>query len=120
MALTALFVATSAIAGFQGNNTTQQQGGFNSNQSVVVNTVAQALSANDDAPAQLTGSIVRQLKDNDEFIFRDATGEIKIDVDDDAWQGQNVSVNDKITIYGKVDKEHIGNNTLDVYRVQKH
>lgn len=112
-----LALSSAAVAGFQGNNT-QQGGGFTS-QGTMVSTVAQALEANDHAPAKLTGSITRQI-DDDEFMFRDSTGEIKIDVDDNAWQGQNVGVNDKITLYGQVDKETIGANSVDVYRIQKH
>lgn len=119
--LTALLALSSvAVAGFQSNNNNHQGGGFNS-QSVTpqVTSVAQALKANDHDSAQLTGAIVRQL-DDDEFIFRDATGEIKIDVEDKAWQGQNVGVNDKITVYGQVDRETIGSNSVDVYRIEKH
>lgn len=116
-----LAVSSVAVAGFTGNNAPAQGGGFSGQgqQVGVVNTVAKALKAYDDAPVQLTGSIVRQI-DSDEFIFRDSTGEIKIDVEDEAWQGQNVGFNDKITIYGKVDRETIGKNSVDVYRIQKH
>ncbi|MDO4698498.1 MAG: NirD/YgiW/YdeI family stress tolerance protein [Pasteurellaceae bacterium] len=114
-----LAVSSVAYAGFNGNN--QAKGGFvgHGQQVGVITTIAQALKARDDEPVQLTGSIIRQI-DNDEFIFRDSTGEIKIDVDDKAWQGQNVGFDDKITVYGKVDKETIGKNSVDVYRVQKH
>lgn len=114
-----LAVSSVAYAGFNGNH--QAKGGFvgNGQQVSVITTIAQALKARDDEPVQLTGTIISQI-DNDEFIFRDSTGEIKIDVDDKAWQGQNVGFNDKITVYGKVDKETIGKNSVDVYRVQKH
>lgn len=110
-----LAISSAAVAGFQGNN---QGGGFAA-QNASVTTVAQALAGQDHAAAQITGTIVRQL-DDDEFLFRDNTGEIKIDVEDNAWQGQTVGANEKITIYGQVDKENFGKNTLDVYRVQKH
>lgn len=105
-----LAISSTAFAGFQGNTQTSQ---------TAIKTVAQALAGQDHAEAALTGVIVRQL-DDDEFMFRDRTGEMKIEVDDKAWQGQSVGVNQTITIYGKVDKERFEKNTLDVYRVEKH
>lgn len=103
-----LTISSTAVAGFSGSNGDSPK-----------STVAQALKVKkDDTPIQLTGKIIRQI-DNDEFIFRDATGEIKIDVEDEAWQGLNVSPNETITIFGKVDHEAFEANTIDVYRVQK-
>lgn len=104
---TLLAISSSAVAGFNGGTDAPKS------------TVAQALkSKQDDAPIQLTGKIVRQI-DNDEFMFRDATGEIKIEVEDNAWQGANVTQNDTITIFGKIDYERVGTNSVDVFRVQK-
>ncbi|WP_025290031.1 NirD/YgiW/YdeI family stress tolerance protein [Bibersteinia trehalosi] len=113
---TLLTLSSVALAGF---DTGHQTGGFNAGTGNSA-TVAQALKANqDDMPIQLTGKIIRQV-DGDEFIFRDATGEIKIEVEDEAWQGQNITPNDTITIFGKIDKERFKSNTVDVYRIQKH
>ncbi|OOH88131.1 hypothetical protein BMT54_08975 [Pasteurellaceae bacterium 15-036681] len=119
LALTSLLTISSvASAGF--NDNTNQKGGFvGTNQTASITTIAQALKAADNAQVQITGKIQRQVKD-DEFIFRDETGEILIDVDDDAWQGQNITQNDTITIYGKVDEESFKANEIEVYRVQKH
>jgi len=101
-----------AIAGFQDNNS-------QSNQTAMVKTVAKAKTANEDTPVQLTGYITRQV-DNDEFYFKDSTGEIKIDVEDHAWNGQNVTPKNKITIEGKVDKNDAGIADIDVQRIKKH
>lgn len=117
--LVSLFALSSfANAGFNGNPAAA--GGFSHDGSALPNavkTVAQALKAYDDTPAQLTGYITRQI-DNDEFMFKDNSGEIKIDVEDEAWQGQNITPKTKITIYGKVDRDW--HNSVDVYRIQKH
>lgn len=115
----ALMVPALASAGFSSSNQAQG-GGFNgANGGSKVSTVAQALKAHDDAPIVLSGYIISQIK-HDEFMFRDSTGEIRIDVDDEAWQGQNVTEKDKITIYGKVDKSDWGKREVEVYRIQKH
>ena len=93
----------------------QQQGFFD--ESAAVKTVADALKANDDTPVILEGQIVKQL-DNDEFTFKDATGEIQIDVSKRAWNGQTITPQDTIQIRGKVDKEW-GNAEVDVKQVTK-
>lgn len=114
-----LAISSCAVAGFNGGN---QAGGFNGGSAGQSSTVAQALKAShDDMPIQLTGKIVSQLS-GDKFIFQDKTGQITIEIDDDhdVWQGQNISPNDTVTIYGKVDKETFKPNKVDVYRVQKH
>lgn len=106
--ITLLTVSSTAVAGFNGGNASAPK-----------STVAQALKVKqDNTPIQLTGKIVRQI-DNDEFIFKDATGEIKIDVEDHAWQGLNVTPNDTITIFGSVDHESFEANSIEVYRVEK-
>lgn len=104
-----LTVSTSAVAGFTASNNT----------AAPKSTVAQALKIKqDNAPIQLSGKIIRQV-DDDEFIFRDSTGEIKIDVEEGAWQGIDVTPNETITIFGQVDHERFEPNTIDVFRIQK-
>ncbi|QIW14913.1 TIGR00156 family protein [Pasteurellaceae bacterium RH1A] len=117
LALSTLFMATSALAagGFQGNNA--QAGGFNNTNVGQVMTIAQAKEAKDNSIVTLEGNIVKQI-DKDEFIFRDASGEIKIEVEDEAWNGQNITPSDKIRIEGKLDKEW-NHTDLDVFRIQK-
>lgn len=116
---TLLTISSTALAGFQSST---QQGGFSGGAAPQSATVAQALKASrDDMPVQLTGKIVSQVDDDDEeFIFQDATGQIKVEIDRKVWKGVNVTPNDIITIYGKVDKETFKPNEVEVYRLQKH
>ncbi|ACE61769.1 YgiW/YdeI family stress tolerance OB fold protein [Actinobacillus pleuropneumoniae] len=106
---TLLAISTSALAGFNGSNNEPAK---------AVNTIAQAKKAAENTPVTLTGNITRQI-DSDEFLFKDATSEIKIDVEDHAWQNQNITPKDKITIYGKVDQDSQGPASIDVDRIQK-
>lgn len=118
LVLTSLFaISTAAFAGFNDNN---QGGGFHSSSAGKINTVAQALKAADDTMVTLTGKITGRVgNDDDEFNFQDQTGSIRIDVDDSAWRGQDVSERDTITIQGKVDRD-LGRVNVDVYNIQKH
>ncbi|QBQ64381.1 NirD/YgiW/YdeI family stress tolerance protein [Actinobacillus indolicus] len=111
---TLLTLSTSAFAGYQGNNT---QSGYTGGNVATVTTVAKAKRAYDNTPASISGYIVKQI-DEDTFIFKDSTGQIQIDVDDDAWNGLNVSAKNKVRIYGEVDKDD-GRTQIDVHRISK-
>ncbi|AIZ78498.1 YgiW/YdeI family stress tolerance OB fold protein [Actinobacillus equuli] len=114
---TLLSLSAASMANFEGS--TAQQGGFSGEGAKTAPTsVAQALEAWDDAPVKLTGYITKQI-DHDEFYFKDASGEIKIEVEDHAWNGQNVTPKDKITIEGKVDKNDWDKSSIDVYSIKK-
>ena len=124
IALTTLFVLSStamAQGGFHDVNNPRsqkhsiQQGFFD--ESAAVKTVKDALNAQDDTFVLIEGNIVKQI-DKDEFIFKDASGEIEIDVSKKAWNGQTVSPQDKVQIRGKVDTEW-NRTEIDVKQVVK-
>lgn len=80
-----------------------REGGF-FDESKVVKTVAALKDAQDDSIVMLEGKIIKQVG-KDDFLFKDATGEIEIEVSKKAWKGQTITPNDTIEIRGKVDKE---------------
>ncbi|NRD75237.1 YgiW/YdeI family stress tolerance OB fold protein [Shewanella sp. VB17] len=82
----------------------QQQGGFVGPSAVTVNTVKVALEVKDDAPVILTGHIVAALGD-EEYTFKDDTGEIVIEIDSRDWNGVEATPDTKLTLQGEVDKE---------------
>ncbi|MBQ7739343.1 MAG: YgiW/YdeI family stress tolerance OB fold protein [Desulfovibrionaceae bacterium] len=82
-----------------------------------VTSVAKAKLAADDTPVILTGNIVsRTAEDHEHYIFKDQTGEITIDLDDDLFMGRTVTPQTKIRIYGEVDKEMFDIVKIDVKR----
>ncbi|QIM62159.1 hypothetical protein A1D29_01900 [Pasteurellaceae bacterium Orientalotternb1] len=119
-----LAVSTAAVAkgGFQDSNHYKGGKGEHVQQGFVdesrmVKSVSEALKADDYTPVLLVGSIVKQI-DSDEFIFKDSTGEVQIDVKKRAWGGQTITPQDTIEIQGKVDKEW-SYTEIDVHRVTK-
>ena len=76
-------------------------------------TVKQALSMSDDSMVVLAGKIVMALGD-EKYLFRDATGEVMIEIDDDEWHGVKVTPNDTIEIVGEIDKEFLERTKIDV------
>ncbi|QUC05296.1 YgiW/YdeI family stress tolerance OB fold protein [Aggregatibacter sp. oral taxon 513] len=93
-----------------------KHGGFvNSNQ-----TVSKAADANtwkDDQYIILQGNIVKQVG-KDDFIFKDASGEIQVEIDRKAWRGQDISPSDEVKLYGEVDKSW-DKMEVDIDRVEK-
>lgn len=102
------FLAAPAQAAFEGPGAPAQPGG--SFQGPIAGaqaaTVAEALTLGDDAPVTLTGNIISQVAgSNDKFNFRDATGEMKVEIGRKVFQGRTVTPRDTVRISGKVDKD---------------
>lgn len=91
------------------------QGGFSGQETVV--TVKQAQDMNDDAWVTMRGNIEKRVSDDD-YIFRDETGTMKVDIDHKRWEGQNITPKDKVEIQGELDKD-FNSVELDVKKIRK-
>ena len=58
--------------------------------------------------------IVRHEAHHEHYLFRDATGEILVEIDDDLFMGRTVTPQTTIRIYGEVDKEAFERTKIDV------
>lgn len=110
------------FAGFQGNtaNTNaNSNGGFvtSSKHQSQVKTVAQAKKAEDDRNVVLTGYITKQIA-NEKYNFKDRTGQITVEIDDELWNGLTVNPKTKVKLYGQVDHDN-GRVEIDVKRISK-
>ena len=70
-----------------------------------ITTVKQALLAKDDTKVQVKGYVVKAIGD-EKYQFRDATGSITVDIDDELWQGKPIAANTPITLIGEVDIDY--------------
>lgn len=68
-------------------------------------TVKQALTLKDDTKVQLKGYVVKAVGD-EKYQFRDNTGTITVDIDDELWQGKPVNAKTPVTITGEVDIDY--------------
>lgn len=93
-----------------------QQGGFSGPDSTQV-TVKQAQDMGDDAWITLRGKIEKRIGD-EEYLFRDATGTLTVEIDDKRWKGQVVGPQDNVELQGKLDKD-FNSLELDVKKVRK-
>ena len=108
--------AAETAGGFSGSAPSQGRGGFTGPGPAVI-TVKQALEMRDDANVILRGNIVQHLG-GDKYLFKDATGTVKVEIDADEWGGQNVGPNDTVELHGEVDKDW-NSVEIDVDRVIK-
>lgn len=72
--------------------------------SLELSTVIEVSQMEDNTKVMLEGFIGRQSGD-DNYIFKDDTGEITIEVEEDTWRGQNVNEDIKVRIMGEYEKE---------------
>ena len=68
-------------------------------------TVKHALTLKDDTKVQLKGYIVKSVGD-EKYQFRDQSGTITVDIDDELWNGKPISAKTPVTILGEVDIDY--------------
>ncbi len=90
---------------------------FNDPETAAISTVKAAQNASDDSYVLLTGNIVQALG-NETYLFKDNTGEIQVEIDNEDWMGQDVSPQDRVAIRGEVDSEWT-KTQIDVDTIQK-
>ena len=108
--------AAAAQGGFQSGGVSANSGGF-SGPGISLGTVQQAVGMRDDAHVILRGNIVKHLG-KDKYLFKDATGSVNVEIDNDKWQGQTITQDDTVELYGEVDKDW-NSVEIDVDRVVK-
>lgn len=104
-------LAVSALAltlGVFGNAAAQFQG-----PGLAPTTVAEALKMNDDTAVVLVGQIEKNLG-NEKYLFKDGSGTVTIEIDDEDWKGLSVQPTDTVVISGEVDKEMLRETEIDV------
>lgn len=81
-------------------------------------TVAEVLAKPvDDQPVELTGMLVQQTG-RETFQFRDATGEIQVEIDrDDFPAGQPIGANTRVTLIGEVETRALRAPEIDTERL---
>lgn len=81
-------------------------------------TAAEAAKLSDDTPVILTGKIEQSLGD-EKYMFRDASGTIIVEIDNDDWRGVTVGPNDTVELQGEIDTDMFQPNKVDVDTVVK-
>lgn len=104
-----LALAAPVMADYKGPGA--QGAGYKGPVTAQIDTVAKALEASDDAHVVLTGNIINKLS-KDEYTFRDATGQIQVEISNKKFNGIDVDDKTTVRLYGKVDRDF--GKTLEV------
>jgi uncharacterized protein (TIGR00156 family) len=78
--------------------------GFKGPDNLELSTVAQAAELSEDAPVKLVGYVVKALGD-EKYEFKDDTGTLVVEIDDDDWHGVEAGPTDRVEIAGEIDRE---------------
>jgi uncharacterized protein (TIGR00156 family) len=105
MVILLLVFVSSAYAGFTGPGAT-----------ATLKTVASVNSMQDDDKITLEGYLVKEIR-SEHYMFRDATGEIEVEIDNEDFRGVKATPETKIRIVGEVDKDRTS-ITVDVDYVE--
>ncbi|HEY3591245.1 MAG TPA: YgiW/YdeI family stress tolerance OB fold protein [Buttiauxella sp.] len=121
LAITAAPAIAAQQGGFSDPNapaaqTTQSAGGF-VGPSGSNTTAVQAKSLSDNTYVTLRGKIEQRIG-GDNYIFRDASGTINVEIDHKRWNGQTITPQDTVEIQGKVDKDW-NSAEIDVKQITK-
>lgn len=93
-----------------------QQGGFHADHTSVV-TVKQAEAMKDDSWITVRGQLEKQTG-NEDYLFRDESGTMTVEIDHKRWNGVTVSPKDRVELTGELDKD-FNSIELDVKQVKK-
>lgn len=92
-------------------------GGFKDSATVKKANIAEVLKMNNNAYVAVQGNIVKRLSD-DKYTFKDSTGTMTVEIDDDKWGGVSAGTQDKLELVGEVEKKY-NTTELDVDTVRK-
>ena len=106
-----LFVAGAAAIIF----TINRGGGFVPGGTITY--VEDAIRLGDDARVIMRGRIVEKLGD-ETYMFKDSSGTMRVEIDNDTWRGQVVTPDDYVRLYGEVERNRRG-VSIEVERIYK-
>ena len=83
-------------------------------------TVKEAMEKADDSIVELTGNIVGRVGDSkDKYIFKDATGEMIVEIGRKRFRGLDVTPETPVRIFGEVDKDWGKDPKIEVKILEK-
>lgn len=122
----AMVFCCAASMSFAAESQAQKKGGFTNMEpqkggfvgpGPTLTTAKHVASMRDKTKVFLRGNIIQHLG-KDKFVFQDETGKVTLEIDDEEWEGQTVSPQDTVEIYGEVDKDW-NSVEIDVKRIVK-
>lgn len=89
----------------------------NNNMTTVVS-IEEVRTMPDNSPVIVRGYLVEQNGENS-YSFRDSTGTINLEIEEDDWNGQTFAPTDFVEVWGEVDKNGATVSEIDVSAIKK-
>ena len=67
-------------------------------------TIIEALKQPDDSYVKVEGSIIKKLS-SDKYLFKDSTGTMTVEIDNEKWGNMDVSEKDKLELTGEIERK---------------
>ncbi|MFW1812137.1 NirD/YgiW/YdeI family stress tolerance protein [Acinetobacter ursingii] len=81
-------------------------------------TVQQVAKIKDETGVTLTGQITKHIK-SDHYEFKDRSGTISLEIDDDLWRAAGLKVGDHVRVVGEVDTHRYKPTDIEVVKIEK-
>ena len=91
-------------------------GGFYDKEANNIN-ISDALRMKDNSHVTIKGNIVKRLT-NDTYLFKDSTGTITVEIDNEKWMGVTAGKQDTLELSGEIER-NLTSIKLDVDKVKK-
>ncbi|TVT78914.1 MULTISPECIES: NirD/YgiW/YdeI family stress tolerance protein [Acinetobacter] len=82
-------------------------------------TVSQVAKLADETGVTLTGQITKHLQ-SDHYEFKDRSGAISVEIDDDLWRQAGLKVSDHVRLVGEVDTHRYKATDIEVIKIEKY
>lgn len=82
-------------------------------------TVSQVAKLADETGVTLTGQISKHLQ-SDHYEFKDSSGTISVEIDDDLWRQAGLKVGDHVRLVGEVDTHRYKPTDIEVIKIEKY
>ncbi|WP_151982260.1 NirD/YgiW/YdeI family stress tolerance protein [Acinetobacter guerrae] len=109
--LTAIVLSSNAFAG-KDDHVIIQEAAKN------IATVQQVAKIKDETGVTLTGQITKHIK-SDHYEFKDNSGTISLEIDDDIWRTADLKVGDHVRLVGEVDTHRYKPTDIEVVKIEK-
>lgn len=105
MLLTTALLMGVSVAAMAGDHPKKMMGGLKQDMSQMpVSSVQDVQKMPEDTTVAMQGNITKRVKKN-KYLFNDNTGEMIVEIEGYAWNGQEVNPTDVVMIVGEIDKD---------------
>lgn len=102
--------------GFDYTPSSSDKGGYTGSSETEITSVLEAKKLGSNVYVKLKGKIASKLS-KETYLFKDNTGTVKVEIDDNTWKGVKAGPKDTVIIEGELEREQ-GGVIVDVEKIE--